>query len=204
MFIYLITNLLNGKRYVGQTVRPLRRRFTLHANDKRSHILSRAIQKSGRENFTIEKLEECQSPAEMDSREQFWIGSLGTVCPKGYNLHGGGQGCRTVLEITKQKLRRAWKLRQPDSAETRARKSLSAKKRISANKSLYVSYLKKSYGHRKGLAAQNRRPVRCSNGNTYVSAAHASSSLGLDHSSVSAAARGRLRQTGGYSFEYID
>ncbi|MBR0262166.1 MAG: GIY-YIG nuclease family protein [Selenomonadaceae bacterium] len=32
--VYLIINLINGKKYVGQTVQPLRKRFNKHANCK--------------------------------------------------------------------------------------------------------------------------------------------------------------------------
>lgn len=34
--IYLIWNLVNGKRYVGQTTQPLKKRFDAHARDKKT------------------------------------------------------------------------------------------------------------------------------------------------------------------------
>ena len=56
--IYLITNLLNGKKYVGQTIQRLNIRMNHHRRGGDLYI-DRAIRKYGRENFKVEVLEEC-------------------------------------------------------------------------------------------------------------------------------------------------
>jgi group I intron endonuclease len=60
--IYLITNNINGKKYVGQTTTPLSYRFTNHKSDARNnrgYYLASAIRKYGEDNFKIEALFEC-------------------------------------------------------------------------------------------------------------------------------------------------
>ena len=87
--IYVITNKLNGKQYVGQTSRNLDDRFYEHCYDKRStsHI-HRAIQKYGVSNFSLEELETVDI-TELDKREQYWIQQLNTY-KDGYNKNIGG------------------------------------------------------------------------------------------------------------------
>lgn len=63
-FIYLITNKVNGKRYVGQTSKTVEERFRDHIEDcyttkYNNRPLYKAIKKYGVNNFTIEVLEEC-------------------------------------------------------------------------------------------------------------------------------------------------
>jgi len=57
--VYLITNQINGKVYVGQTIRPLEFRYAQHKSEARRgrrYALYNAIQKYGLQNFTIQEL----------------------------------------------------------------------------------------------------------------------------------------------------
>ena len=47
--VYLIWNMVNGKKYVGQTIQPLEKRFNAHKYA--DSLLGRAIRKYGAENF---------------------------------------------------------------------------------------------------------------------------------------------------------
>ena len=87
--IYVITNKINGKQYVGQTSRNIEDRYYEHCYDKRStsHIHN-AIQKYGISNFTIEELETVDLTL-LDEREQYWIQQLDTY-KNGYNKNIGG------------------------------------------------------------------------------------------------------------------
>ena len=88
--IYLITNLINSKPYVGQTKQALEERFKQHA--RTDSLIGNAIRKYGAENFTIEVLEECDTPDRLNEREIFWIATLNSKTPNGYNLTDGGNG----------------------------------------------------------------------------------------------------------------
>ena len=103
--IYKITNLLNGKCYIGQTIQDLNKRLRRHRNDKRPGI-SQAIKKYGWKNFSVEVLEKCENREQLNEREIFWIAKLNTKAPNGYNLTIGGKGGgeHIVTEETRKKL----------------------------------------------------------------------------------------------------
>lgn len=104
--IYRITNLANGKQYVGQTVRRIRERFSQHCQAGRGHCraLSNAIQKYGKELFLIDQIEECDTQAQLNDREAFWIATLNTLSPHGYNLRAGDN--RSALSEDSRTLKR--------------------------------------------------------------------------------------------------
>ena len=91
--VYLITNLLDDKQYVGQTTRTLEERFSEHS--EADSLLGRAIQRDGAENFSREVLAECETPEELDTQERFYIKKLDCKHPKGYNLTDGGRRSRS-------------------------------------------------------------------------------------------------------------
>jgi group I intron endonuclease len=104
MLVYLITNEATGKLYVGQTKQSMTRRLTEHrsnAKHGRRCALHAAINKYGREKFSITELHRCESKEEMDFTEMFYIALLGTKSPFGYNLTDGGE---PVFDCTGRKL----------------------------------------------------------------------------------------------------
>lgn len=96
MLVYLITNNVTGKLYVGQTTLDLKHRWGQHMSDTKRmrgpHHLVRSIRKHGYDAFTIEPLHECLSKEELDFVEMFYILFLNTKAPRGYNLTDGGDG----------------------------------------------------------------------------------------------------------------
>lgn len=89
--IYLITNLITGKQYVGKTKYTLAHRFSQHCNNKYYHTyIHNAIKKYGRENFTIEEI--CKTDDEhWKELETFYIKFYHTHYTEGgYNLSWGG------------------------------------------------------------------------------------------------------------------
>ena len=95
-YIYCITNLINGKQYVGQTIRTIQERFLDHSHqayceDGETRPICRAIRKYGIENFKIEELEEVALD-KLNEREVYWIQELQTYGKNGYNATKGGDG----------------------------------------------------------------------------------------------------------------
>lgn len=93
-YIYKITNLLNGKMYIGQTNNPKRRErqhFSLAPSileKNKNKILYNAMLKYGVQNFSFEIIEdECE---DYNEKEKFWIKELNTLIPFGYNMTEGG------------------------------------------------------------------------------------------------------------------
>lgn len=95
--IYLITNITNGKVYVGQSTNiELRwkahrtKPFNPNANDYQKPLY-RAIRKYGLENFTFQVIEIC-SIEELNDKEQYWIQRYSSNnTENGYNLTAGGE-----------------------------------------------------------------------------------------------------------------
>lgn len=90
MVIYLVTNKLNGRQYVGQTIRPVSERWRDHCRVNDDNYFHRAIRKHGAENFVVEIIDTAETAEELDQKEIFWIEKLGTMQPHGYNLKPGG------------------------------------------------------------------------------------------------------------------
>ena len=104
--IYKITNISNGKIYVGQAVshilnhkryRPYGHegRFRCHISEafttkkNQSHYLNNAIRKYGVTDFMVELIECCELE-KADEREIHYIKELNSLFPNGYNLKNGG------------------------------------------------------------------------------------------------------------------
>ena len=95
MIIYLITNTVNGKQYVGKTQISTAHSWWQHCYEARigSHCaVHRAIRKYGRASFTIEDIDIAESTADLASKERAWIAKLSSRTPRGYNLTDGGEG----------------------------------------------------------------------------------------------------------------
>ncbi len=96
-YIYKITNKINGKVYIGQTINNPLKRWEKHLSDareKRPYPLYYAMNKYGIENFSFEVIEEC-SFEELDDREIFFISQYNSYInspnSNGYNATLGGK-----------------------------------------------------------------------------------------------------------------
>lgn len=86
--IYLITNLVNGKQYVGQTTSSLKLRFNRHFWDskyKKTYI-AKAINKYNKNNFRIEEIDIAYNQTQLNIVEAVYISWFNTLAPNGYNL----------------------------------------------------------------------------------------------------------------------
>ena len=124
MLVYLLTNQVNGKYYVGKTVS-----FKLHKylSNKRWHArqdatvgrnepLIRAMRKYGVESFSEEILSIGRDKEHLSLLEKLWIILLDSRNPEvGYNILSGGENQYqpTCSEDTKRKISLANKGRKP-------------------------------------------------------------------------------------------
>jgi len=138
MIIYKITNKLNNKVYIGQTIRDLEQRFIEHTFPSSGcKAIRDAIKKYGEENFSIEELAKASSQDELDKLERFFIESRNTLSPNGYNLKEGGNGHFFAPE-TIEKMRQA-KLGAIVPEEVRAKMSSSHKQRFKTDPQLAIA-----------------------------------------------------------------
>lgn len=111
--IYLITNLINGKCYIGQTVQyyPIQRwlKHCQLANKGDKRPLYHSIRKNGRRNFSFQILWHAFSKDALDLMENVFIKEYQSMAPFGYNLHEGGAWGRHLPE-TRIKISEASKM----------------------------------------------------------------------------------------------
>lgn len=88
MIVYKITNIINNKVYIGQTINSLEQRFARHKQDALSGRLdthfARALRKYGVKNFIAEIIDTAESQEELTQKEYYWIGYY-HACENGYN-----------------------------------------------------------------------------------------------------------------------
>ena len=87
-FIYLTTNKLNDKKYIGMCKNTHRENYIGSGK-----LLKQAIKKYGKENFERTVLQECQTFEELSASEIYWIKFYNGVEDSNfYNLTSGGFG----------------------------------------------------------------------------------------------------------------
>ena len=95
-FIYMITNDINDKKYIGLTSGAVCARWDKHRRNAESGIdyaIYRAMRAHGLEHFSISVIEEEHDFAILCKREQYWI-NFYDAYNKGYNETLGGEGNR--------------------------------------------------------------------------------------------------------------
>lgn len=111
MYIYKITNLVNNKVYIGQSVRNIQQRFIRHINDamncKLDTHFARAIRKYGEDNFVIELIDSAKTQAELNQKEQYWIHYYDSI-RHGYNETDAISKCggNTYMSKTESEMRK--------------------------------------------------------------------------------------------------
>lgn len=109
--IYKIENKINGKIYIGQTVRSLEKRWRQHCepNNDKCRVLHRAIKAHGKMAFDVCVLDDTATSVEdLNNLEIKYIKEYDCLAPKGYNLTTGGSSY-TMSEETKKKISEAKK-----------------------------------------------------------------------------------------------
>ncbi|AHL19603.1 group I intron endonuclease family protein [Enterococcus phage VD13] len=200
MYIYLITNNINGKQYVGQTARTIEKRFNEHCR-KNHQAIGKAIAKYGKENFTVEELHHTEDFEKLQELEIIEIESRNTLAPNGYNLVEGGGG--TVgynhTEETRAKMSKIKKAQyngksnpfygKKHSEESKAKMS-AAKKGIWINEGREVNY-------------HTVKVINKTTGETYNSIKEAAEASGVLATHITRVCKGRRKSAGGYEWNYL-
>lgn len=104
--VYVVTCLVNQKKYVGQTIAADPQAYwKAHLNSAKygtRKLLYNAVRKHGAETFTFEVIWHANDKVSLDITEDSFIHLFDTLSPRGYNLRGGGASVKH-LEETKLK-----------------------------------------------------------------------------------------------------
>lgn len=143
-YIYMYTNKLTNKSYIGQTI-DIKTRRTAHQNSKRNDEFHKAVQEYGIDNFEFQILEQVSGDTKIDIKnilnelEVKLISEYNTKYPNGYNLSKGGEGCkgRMLTEEHKKKIslaNKGRKLSEEHKQKLRRKRSKETCKKIGESK----------------------------------------------------------------------
>lgn len=188
--VYCHTNLINGKKYVGQTGKNKAEerwgyngiQYKPSKNPKNNHgnyHFWNSIQKYGWDNFKHEILKDNLSKEEANYWEKYYIKEWDLLNPnKGYNHKEGGEGGKLSEE---------------------------SKMKISKNHSRYWLGRKHSeeYIFERRKNANNCKKIICiETQRIFNSMAEASREMNLSYSHITEVCNNKRKTTGGYHFEY--
>lgn len=103
--LYCHTNTVNGKKYVGITMRGAEKRWGANGSRYKGQALGYAIEKYGWDAFEHEVLLTGLTKKQAEEEERRLIEELGTMVPNGYNLTSGGNLGAVLSDESREKLR---------------------------------------------------------------------------------------------------
>lgn len=150
--IYIITNTVNAKQYVGIAA-DLERRWKRHRNANEGQLIHKAIKKYGLDAFVFTHIADAFDAESAKMIERLLIAERNTKMPHGYNMTDGGDGTMGMLktEEHKQKLKDSNK-KAYENPELRAKIGAAISK-AKAGKPNGQKNLPKSEKHRAALKA---------------------------------------------------
>ncbi len=188
-YIYIHTNKVNGKKYIGQTCQKPEYRWNNGKKYEHNEYFYRAIQKYGWENFEHEIIAENLTQEEANHLEELLIKEYDTTNrDKGYNIMLGGNNHRHTEE-TKKKM-----------SETRTGKKHTKE---------WCENISSSLRGRKDITEAaikaHKKRVRCIETNTvYDSQVEAEKETGISRKRISACLNGRQKTAGDYHWELFE
>jgi group I intron endonuclease len=212
VIIYKITNRINGKIYIGQTVRSLQYRWKCHRHANDNCVFHKAIRKYGAENFTVEQIDTACDGEELNRKEKYWIAYYNSTLPNGYNSTDGGDNCFVSEAVRKKQSerrkgvptgRKLYGEANPfygktHSEETRRKLSEHAKRRTGEKNPFYGHSLTESQ-----KAAHCKVVVCVETGEVFESMSSACEKYGIDPSTLSKVLRKIEGKTcKGFHWEY--
>ena len=195
MIVYMILNAVNGKKYVGSTI-DLKSRVRRHLSCCDKSRLTKDILAYGKEKFFVSELSKHTDFEKMRVAEKLAIQDFDCIA-NGYNSIVSSQGKKPRKFGEKiRKVRLGKKL----SHETKERISV-------AKTGVNIWPNGRPSEHMQAAIASSvkkrSQAVKCSNGNTYKSAAEAARILGLSKSGVTSVCNGKRNSCNGLLFEKV-
>ncbi len=207
--IYKLTNKVNEKIYIGQSINLKRRYLAYKNNNHHSKEIKEDIDKIGFNNFSFEILEH-SIEKNLNRLEKLYIKKYNSNDFKiGYNKQNGGRGGGFHHPATIEKMRQAARNRPPRTQKTKDKMSKMfsgkgnpfygrshTKKTIEKNKKKKCKY---------GSENTSAKPIYCvSTGECFEYATLASNKYKLDLSSIIKCCKGKRNFVSGKTFNYLE
>ena len=213
--IYCIENLINCKKYIGQSVniesRWSQHKSELNENKHFNDYLQKSWNKYGADSFSFYVLEFCDIE-QLDEREVYYINFYKTLNrDKGYNLMSGGTFGRKYSIESRMKMSQSLKGHDV-SFKTRIKISKNHADVSGENNGMYGKHHTEESKRKVGdanrgkiSARRNRNAVYCTElDKTFEDAALAGRILSLDSSGILKCCKGERKTCGGYHWKFIN
>ena len=217
---YKVTNLINGKIYIGKTNNFKKRKLEHTRYDvNNENIFHKALRKYGENNFIWEVIDECEGLDEINKLEKYYIRKYKSYKPNGYNMTKGGDGgsmwnarpvvCLTLEGKFVKKYDSAAEAKKDGFSDSNVLECcknilLQTKKYLFMFEDEYIKQGPKEY--KKPVSKSRKAIVQCDNkGNfikRYESVLMASEETGIARSRISSVLTGASKTAGGYIFVY--
>lgn len=221
--VYRITNTVNGKIYIGQTIDPDTRKESHRKHGKympHTNHFYNAVKKHGWEAFRFEEIDTAFSPEELNHMETYWIKWFNATDPEvGYNIAKGGAD-RSCQESTRRKISESHKrnIRLGLKSHSYSGKRRSDEEKAHMSEIVKIRYKdgfihpmlgkKQSPEHlakTRAAGALRSHAIRCvQTGVEYPSIREAERQLDIAVGTISGCLRGVNKTAGSYQWEYVD
>ena len=194
--IYLWTNLVNGKKYVGQTT-CFHRRMKTYRYTYPNAYMERAVNKHGLDNFDITILERDVPLDKLDERAQYWLDYYQSYdLDKGYNICKVAGTTKGVTHTEEWCQKHSEWLKEKWATDEDYRKFWHDK--MSGENNYF--YGKDFSGDKNGRA----KSIICVEKNKiYTTIKEAAKCSGTSRQNISHVLNGRQETAGGYHWEYV-
>ncbi len=220
-YIYCYTNKINGKKYVGQTVKTIAERAGKNgANYKTEWLFWRAIQKYGWDAFECKILETVEAESVKDLKKQLnllekhWIAFYHTYINDsechGYNADLGGNAC-PLSEETRYKISASLKGNSPwntgltkdtDERIRNAKPSSTTWKKGHLNS---PEAMQRAHNASRGENSKVAKKVVCvETGEVFISGADAAKKYNCSPASISRCANGKIKTAAGLRWKFLE
>ena len=213
--IYCIENLINYKKYIGQSV-DIQRRWSQHKNELNGNVhfndyLQKSWNKYGEDNFRFYVLEYCEVD-KLDELEVYYINMYETLSrDSGYNLTSGGSDNKTYSNETRIKISNSLKGHEV-SAESRIKISENHADFNGDKNGMYGKHHSEESKQKMSQAKKGKISFRRNLTNVYCvdldvmfdDATTAGNILNLDSSGILKCCKGERKTCGGYRWKFIN
>lgn len=208
MVIYLFTNKINNKQYVGLTTRDLEVRKQEHLRNKNGYFAN-ALKHHGVENFNLTVIDEADNLDELNALEIKYIQEFNTMYPNGYNLCLGGgvtdgfthsEESKRMMSMTKKAKGSMVGEKNHFYGKTHTEEAKSKMSKVHKGK-----VITEESRERMSKSSASAKPVRCiTDGKEFISAKKAGDYYGITPTHISRVCRGVNKTTHGMLFEFIN